>query len=197
MTRLLHLVLLLFSTSALGQLPPGIIDRLAARAISNKVQVEVTLSAGFTCNGIVITRSIDSLQFETIGLIGGVCGDSTAAVSYSFTDSFPPTNQRLFYQLLLGGRLATDTRQVIVYDFDRRPLWVVPNPASDRIEIRFEAAPGSTEIFTLHDVRGKKIDQFEIEDGWAQIAVSQLEPGMYVLQSKDQSRLSTKFLVTR
>lgn len=197
MTRLLYFVLWLLSTSAFGQLPPGVIDRLAARAVGNKVQVEVTLSAGFTCNGIVITRSTDSLLFETIGLIGGVCGDSAASVSYSFTDSFPPTNQRLFYQLLLGGRIATDTRQVVVYDFDRRPLWMVPNPAKDWIEVRFDAAPGSRETFLLRDARGKVIQQFEIEDGLARLAVLQLGPGIYVLQSKPRPALLAKFIVAR
>lgn len=197
MTRLLYFVLWLLSTSAFGQLPPGIIDRLAARAVGNKVQVEVTLSAGFTCNGIVITRSTDSLQFETIGLIGGVCGDSAASVSYSFTDSFPPTNQRLFYQLLLGGRIATDTRQVVVYDFDRRPLWVVPNPAKDWIEVRFDAAPGSREIILLYDARGKLLESLEIEDGLATIAVSQLQAGVYVLRSKQKPELYKKFTVAR
>lgn len=197
MTRLLYFVLWLLSTSAFGQLPPGIIDRLAARAVGNKVQVEVTLSAGYTCNGIVITRSTDSLLFETIGLIGGVCGDSAASVSYSFTDSFPPTNQRLFYQLLLGGRIATDTRQVVVYDFDQRPLWVVPNPAKDWIEVRFEAAPGSREIILLYDARGKLLDSLEIEDGLATIAVSQLQAGVYVLRSKQKPELFKKFTVAR
>jgi len=196
-TRLLYFVLWLLSTSAFGQLPPGIIDRLAARAVGNKVQVEVTLSAGYTCNGIVITRSTDSLLFETIGLIGGVCGDSAASVSYSFTDSFPPTNQRLFYQLLLGGRIATDTRQVVVYDFDQRPLWVVPNPAKDWIEVRFEAAPGSREIILLYDARGKLLDSLEIEDGLATIAVSQLQAGVYVLRSKQKPELFKKFTVAR
>ena len=194
---MLYFVLWLLSTSAFGQLPPGVIDRLAARAVGNKVQVEVTLSAGYTCNGIIITRSTDSLQFETIGLIGGVCGDSAASVSYSFTDSFPPTNQRLFYQLLLGGRIATDTRQVVVYDFDRRPLWVVPNPAKDWIEVRFEAVPGSKEIILLYDARGKLLESLEIEDGLATIVVSQLQAGIYVLQSKQKPELFKKFTVAR
>lgn len=197
MLRLTFLVAFLASIQTFGQLPPGVIDRLAARAVGNKVQVEVTLSAGYTCNGILITRSTDSLQFETVGLIGGVCGDSAASVSYSFTDSFPPTNQRLFYQLLLGGRLATDTRQVVVYDFDRRPLWVVPNPATHLIEVRFDAAPGSTETFILFDAQAKALQQFEIEDGLAQIAVSQLMPGMYVLQSTKRPALMAKFIVAR
>lgn len=195
--RLTLLLAFLASLQTFGQLPPGVIDRLAARAIGNKVQVEVTLSAGYTCNGIVVTRSTDSLKFETIGLIGGVCGDSAAAVSYNFTDSFPPTNQRLYYQLLLGGRLATDTRQVVVYDFTRRPLWVVPNPATHWIEVRFDAAPGSTETFILRDWRGKALQQFQIEDGLAQIAVFQLMPGMYVLQSTKRPALMAKFIIAR
>lgn len=178
-TRLLHLVLLLFSTLALGQLPPGVIDRLSVRTLGNKVQVEVTLSAGYTCNGIVITRSTDSLTFETVGLIGGVCGDSAAAVSYSFIDSFPPTNKRLHYQLLLGGRLATDTRQVVVYDFTTRPMIISPNPAKDGVEIRFEAAVGSNELITLTNQQGVEVLRVLAEDGWARFSMGHLPAGMY------------------
>lgn len=197
MLRLTFLVAFLASIETFGQLPPGVIDRLAARAVGNKVQVEVTLSAGFTCNGIVITRSTDSLQFETVGLIGGVCGDSAASVSYSFIDSFPPTNKRLHYQLLLGGRLATDTRQVVVYDFTTRPMIISPNPTKDGVEIRFEAPVGSTELITLTNQLGVEVLRVLTEDGWARFSIVHLPAGMYFVgrassQARKQPLLLTK-----
>lgn len=197
MTRLLYFFLWLLSTSAFGQLPPGVIDRLAARVVGNKVQVEVTLSAGYTCNGIVITRSTDSLLFETIGLIGGVCGDSAASVSYSFTDSFPPTNQRLFYQLLLGGRIATDTRQVVVYDFQERPLIVSPNPAADWVEVRFEAAVGTSEQLILRNASGNMVQNIESEDGFARFDVRHLPPGNYFVGRKSTNGRPVKLLLVK
>lgn len=197
MTRLLYFVLWLLSTSAFCQLPPGVIDRLAARAVGNKVQVEVTLSAGYTCNGIVITRSTDSLLFETIGLIGGVCGDSAASVSYSFTDSFPPTNQRLFYQLLLGGRIATDTRQVVVYDFAARPLILAPNPTADWVEVRFEAAVGTSEHLCLRSNLGQPLQFLLSEDGFVRFSVQDLPAGSYFIERTLQPTRIAKLQVIR
>ena len=188
---------LLSSVHAFGQLPPGVIDRLSARAIGNKVQVEVTLSAGYTCNGILITRSTDSAQFETIGLIGGVCGDSAASVSYSFTDSFPPTNRRLFYQLLLGGRIATDTRQVVVFDFTERPLILAPNPATDWVEVRFEAPSGSAEWLIIFNQHGQEMLREQALDGYVRFSISQLATGSYFIRTANQPYLFTQLLITR
>jgi len=194
---LLFLFIGLGAFHSFGQLPPGVIDRFSTRTIGNRVQIEVTLSAGYTCNGIVITRSVDSLLFETIGLIGGVCGDSAAAVSYSFTDSFPPTNKQLHYQLLLGGRIATDTRQVIVYDFQSRPIILLPNPTKDWVEVRFDAAFGSSETLLVLDGTGRQVAQFPVEDGYARFSVSHLATGNYFICSLQQPGRMEKLLVVK
>lgn len=196
MKRLLFLLVLHGANLSFAQLPPGVIDRLSARAIGSSVQIEVTLSAGYTCNGILITRSVDSMQFETVGLIGGVCGDSAAAVSYSFTDSFPPTNTRLYYQLLLGGRIPTDTRQVVVYDFQERPVIISPNPAKDWVEVRFEAAEGSVNTITITNQQGTKVKEVAAEDGYGKIWLQDLPGGLYFLQI-DKLRISGRLLIAR
>lgn len=195
MKRLPFLFILLITFQAFGQLPPGVIDRLSARSIGSQVQIEVTLSAGYTCNGIIITRSTDSLQFETVGLIGGVCGDSATSVSYSFTDSFPPTNKLLHYQLLLGGRIPTDTRQVVVYDFQLRPLLLAPNPAKDWVEVRFEAPAGSAEPVLLLGLQGQELDRVLAEDGYARISVHSLPAGSYFIKRADDAARVEKLLI--
>src|SRR5437870_3891883 len=70
--------------------------------VENRVQLNFTISAGNTCNGIQIFRSPDAVNFIEIGDIQGVCGSSDRSESYFFIDQAPLKNKTNYYRLQLG-----------------------------------------------------------------------------------------------
>lgn len=134
---LLSCLCLLTHTELKAQGASAQLDHFSLQTLPRQVQLDVTLSAGFTCNGIQILRSADSLQFETIGLFGGVCGDSSESVSYRFIDEQPLLNQRSYYTLLLGGRIPTEILSIVVDDFGKQLFRFGPNPADAEVRLRY------------------------------------------------------------
>ena len=82
-----------------------ILDDFALDLNQGKVLLAWTIKSGSVCNGIQIYRSStgDSVNFDLIEDIQGVCGDLSSPVAYTFTDEDPMPNQVNYYKLLLGG----------------------------------------------------------------------------------------------
>jgi hypothetical protein len=198
MRWLLFLSIFLGGNSLLqAQLPPGVLDRFSLQSVGRTVRVDLTLSAGFTCNGIVITRSTDSSQFEGIGLIGGICGDSAVFVNYSFIDSQPPLNQKLYYQVLLGGRIPTEVKSIVVLDFREAPIRVQPNPAREQVRFEFEALEGQQHELLVFDVWGKPVARIQAESGQAQMQVYDLAAGFFLVRRSDRPWEFARLLISK
>ena len=102
-------ILTLFITMTCGLfLSQSILDDFAIDLNQGKVLLAWTIKSGNVCNGIQIYRSSneDSVNFELIEDIQGVCGDLSSAVSYTFTDETPIPNKVNYYKLLLGQEFS-------------------------------------------------------------------------------------------
>ncbi|MFN3529297.1 MAG: T9SS type A sorting domain-containing protein [Bacteroidia bacterium] len=198
MRWLLFLSIFLSGSSLVeAQLPPGVLDRFSLQTVGRAVRVDLTLSAGFTCNGLVITRSVDSSQFEGIGLIGGICGDSAMAVNYSFTDSQPPLNQKLYYQVLLGGRIPSEVKSIVVQDFSEVSIRVIPNPAREHVRFEFEALDGQEHELVVFDKWGKPVVTLRAESGRAEMQLLTLATGLYLVQRSDRPWEYARLVISR
>ena len=69
---------------------------------NKQITLHWSIDSGPTCNGITILRSLDTLNFEVIGNILGVCGNITSSQIYYFTDTNPISSNYNFYKLRLG-----------------------------------------------------------------------------------------------
>lgn len=83
---------------------------------SGKIYITCTILGGNTCNGITLYRSADSLFFDQIDHIPGVCGNSEYDEKYTFIDNDPIKNKRSWYKLYLGGQDYTEARSIEYYD---------------------------------------------------------------------------------
>lgn len=102
-------ILTLFITMTCGLfLSQSILDDFAIDLNQGKVLLAWTIKSGNVCNGIQIYRSSneDSVNFELIEDIQGVCGDLSSAVTYTFTDETPIPNKVNYYKLLLGQEFS-------------------------------------------------------------------------------------------
>lgn len=107
--------------------------------IPNNKQVLLywTIDSGPTCNGISVWRSTDSINYSEIGNIGGICGSSSSAIPYNFTDDSPTLNQTNYYKIRLGYSQFSEVKTVNIKYITPGKLIIKPNPSSDNVAIEF------------------------------------------------------------
>lgn len=103
---------------------------------------------GSTCDGIRILHSTDSINFEEIGLIGGICGSKTESVKYEFTHKTPIANKINYYQLEFGNTFYSNIIQIELIAFDNG-YQIRPHPIINQGKILFD---GGREPFRLEIV---------------------------------------------
>lgn len=104
---------------------------------SKEVLVYWTIDSGPTCNGITIWHSSDSINYEEIGNIGGVCGSSSSATPYNFTDKSPHLNSVNYYKLRLGYTQFSEVKAITIKYTEPGKLYVYPNPSINQTKIEF------------------------------------------------------------
>ena len=87
-----------------GQGQDTILANFDVIVLSNSVELKWTIKKGNTCDDISILRSKDSLRFNEIGTIPGICGSPAFAESFQFSDNNPIQNQTKYYRLQLGQK---------------------------------------------------------------------------------------------
>ena len=75
------------------------VSKFTVESINGKAYLNWTIDAGGTCNGIRILRSTDSLIFQEVGLLEGVCGSLSFPTNYTYTDESPLVNKVNYYKL--------------------------------------------------------------------------------------------------
>lgn len=68
-----------------------------------KVNLTWEMAKGSNCNGTVIQRSADGINFYDVGEIEGICGSPDANQTFNFTDESPIPFSRNYYRLLFGS----------------------------------------------------------------------------------------------
>lgn len=164
-----------------------ILDRFTLTELNGIVQLDWTISKGSTCNGIGITRSVDSINFEPIGKINGVCGSLTEAVSYSFTDPDPIQNRVNYYQLQLGdiGYSPIISREII--DYKDRNYQVRPNPMSGQGQLLFENDKREQFTLSIYQANGSLIAQQTTRSESFDIDLRSYSSGTFYFDLRDAS----------
>jgi|LauGreDrversion4_1035100.scaffolds.fasta_scaffold140106_2 hypothetical protein len=98
-----------FQTTAFSQKANSGIEGFQAYKSGSKVFIRFSISAGSTCDGIIIRRSIEADNFLPIREIEGICGSDSASITYTEEDELPVFNRQLKYILELGRSGFSDT----------------------------------------------------------------------------------------
>jgi len=131
----LLIVLLGFNSMSQNE---DVIDGLTATEFNGKVLLTWSIKQGNTCNGVVILRSIDSVNFVEIGSIEGICGSSQEEIHYDFTDISPEKNAVNYYRLSLGGIGFSWIVSAEVIDMGANNSLLRPNPINESAELFFD-----------------------------------------------------------
>lgn len=147
---------------------------------NSTVYLNCIIHQGSSCQGISFERSTDSLNFEEIGKIFGVCGSTNFDQSYSLTDENPPKNQKVYYRLKLGERELSAIKSVLIVDA-AKGMFIFPNPATENASVYF-ANDNFEEIqLLIADKNGRIVRQGETNQKQIQLPVTLLESGIYTV----------------
>lgn len=179
---------------------PGhpILDDFKVFEISGKVFIDVTISSGNTCNGITVWRSADSLSFDKVGEVVGICGNSNSPISYNFTDANPIKNIKSYYKVELGGAGFTNTVSIIIIDTKDFGFQIRPNPANEKATIYYENFSNEEFELILYNLSGSKILVKKSNTNAFNIDTFNLKKGLYFFsigKSLNQEKVIGKLMV--
>ena len=175
------LILLLISSNfafAQGQ----IVSSFKGAQINSIIHLEFTIIAGQTCNGIVIERSTDSLNFLMIGEIAGVCGSIDDPVNYAFDDTSPIANADNFYRLAPGNAGWSEVIKVHFDDKANVDYLILPNPFNDYATISFQNPLNKNEQWIIYNAAGNFVNEGFARSNTFILMKNNLNPGLYILR---------------
>lgn len=157
---------------------------------SKQVFLSWQLNAGATCLGMEIQRSEDGKSFEQVGKIGGICGDITKPISYSFIDETPPLNTTLYYRLELGQGAFTDTVKTELIDLNGFAIQIRPNPVKNNAKIYFSNESRMEHTLNLYDLTGRNLGSISSSESLFELENLSYPTGiyMYIIRSKDGTK---------
>jgi hypothetical protein len=174
-----------------------ILDGFSGIAQAREVHLHWVISAGQSCNGTNIERSTDTLNWEEIGDIPGICGNSSDPVPYNFTDDSPVSNTVNYYRLELGGQGYSPVIGVPYYNFVGQGHVLIPNPAHEMVTLYFSASVEEKFTVSFFDIKGQLVWQDTGNGGKKELDVSQLQEGNYifVISRKGKKNVSGKIMI--
>jgi len=172
------------------------LDYFEANQNQEQVLLKWAISRGSVCNGITITRSSDSLYFQTIGRIEGVCGSPDFQQPYSFVDETPLKNKKAFYRLELGVTDFSDIISFTLIDKNEKGYQIIPNPIQNQGRIYFNNPFREEFILSLFSINGSLLLQGSSREEYFQINSSELKNGIYFFTiTYKEEAIRGKFLV--
>lgn len=177
----IHFLLILFLIKlnvAQGQ-SSAILDNFTGIAEPTQVQLRWVISSGQTCDGTIIERSGNALQWERIGEIPGVCGNSATPVTYNFIDDSPLQNSINYYRLELGNSGYSKIINVPFYNFAEKGYVIIPNPASQLIKFYFGNSISEKFRISFFASSGVSVHTHEGSGGFYEYNISSFAAGVY------------------
>ncbi|MBO7433789.1 MAG: T9SS type A sorting domain-containing protein [Salinivirgaceae bacterium] len=172
-----------FGSTDINENPlPVEIASFTGRQNGNAVVLEWTTMSEKENDFFEIERSIDGINFVTIGFVQGA-GNSTDKLVYSFADNAP--EQGIAYYRLSqvdydGTRSFADKVISLSYINGNIKLAVVPNPTRGMFKVSITGViGGSAKLMTQS---GKTVRIIDIHNPTESINISDLPSGIYILQ---------------
>ena len=191
MLRNLFLIYFFF----IGFLKAQNIDHFEIYELNNQAFLTVTISQGSTCDGIIILRSTDSVNYKQVGEIPGVCGSSAEAKSYFFTDEKVEFNKTMYYKIQLGNFLLPNIVHIKIYKALFGAVNAFPNPCKENITFVLDNNNLILTKINVIDLKGNKVLELESNDKVIHVNLEALSPGIYHYLIMNDQWYSGKFIL--
>ena len=156
-----------------------VISSFVATEFNGKVLLTFSINSGYTCNGVTILRSTDSVNFTAVGSIGGVCGSSQEEIDYDFTDIDPVKNVLNYYRLNLGGVGFSWIISAEIIDIGANNSLIRPNPIADVTELFFDNETNALMILEIFSSDGRLMERRNTSGELFILNKSDYESGTY------------------
>ena len=168
-----------------------ILDDFTLDLNQGKVLLAWTIKSGNVCNGIQIYRSSteDSLNFELIEDIQGVCGDLSSPITYTFTDENPKQNQINYYKLLLGQEFS-DVLEIEVLFIPANSYLLKPHPITSSSLLYFYNSNNNDVELKVFDDFGSVIYKSQTTSNSFILDSSIISSGLYYFTLENKSNKS-------
>ncbi|MBP7388756.1 MAG: hypothetical protein KA841_00050 [Chitinophagales bacterium] len=164
---------------------------------SGRVSLDWQIGAGNTCNGTIILHSIDSVEFNPIGEIVGICGSTTEPTNYTFNHSNPQKNRTNYYRLMFGGTGLSQTISIRVIDIPVGYL-LGQNPFSNFATIYFANENKKFYRLSVYALNGNLLLTTETTLNSFQFSTQEFINGQYLFSiglSSSSPDIKGKFLI--
>lgn len=175
-----------------------VISSFTATEFNGKVLLTFSINSGFTCNGVTILRSLDSINFTSIGSIEGICGSSQELINYDFTDISPFKNAVNYYRLSLGGVGFSWIISAEVIDMGLNNSLIRPNPISETTEFFFDNENKAFVVLEIFSSEGMLVHTESTNEQKIIIRKSDYNAGTYFYSIHSdgvKSEVTGKFIV--
>lgn len=160
-----------------AQKPDPGIEGFRAYKSGSKVFIRFSISAGSTCDGIIIRRSVEGGDFLPIREIEGICGSDSASITYTEEDAVPVFNRQLNYLLELGRSGFSDTIKVFLTETGAASYLITKQ--TDGWKILVENPSGEIFSLMMYDVQGKPVLSMESRSDFFEIPYAKLPAALF------------------
>lgn len=198
MKYLLHTIAVLCIGVYAGAQAEEAIVSFRAEEVHGSVYLTWEIRQGYTCNGVDVLRSEDSINYTKIGDIEGICGSNSENIAYDFTDASPISNTRNYYRLSLGGIGYSAVIGITVIDLSEQGFLVVPNPVHTGSQLYFSNDTHTNCILTVLDTHGREVIRMETSESYFVLRSEELDAGVHrfrITFGQDREPLIGSFLV--
>lgn len=178
-------LLFIWMTTAKAQ-EISILESFTGYEKGGDVYLNWVISAGNTCNGILIYRAINNLPFEKVGEIPGVCGNSSSSQAFDFIDTDPVVNSKNNYRLDLGGNEISNTVTVEIIDIANAGYQLRPNPVSGNVQVYFDNMNRKLHQLLMYDLNGLLLATFISDTRYFSIDLNTYPNGQYFFSITNQ-----------
>lgn len=166
-----------------------LLDNFSATEFNGKVSIRLTMSSGSTCNGIKFYRSDDSINFNQIASIEGVCGLINSPVFYEQIDAEPIFNKKSYYKVEIGIYGFSDILSIELIDINVHDVQVRPNPVKDKALVYFGNPFSEIHFLHLYSNIGELLQVIETQENFFELDFSGKNAGMYFITINRQGHL--------
>lgn len=147
-----------------------------------------------------VERSVCGERFETIGTVNAA-GYATTRHDYNFVDQNPRPGLNYYRLRQVDIQGSFSETHVVTAVVGERSLVLLPNPAREQVELRFDARLQGDALLRLMDVRGRTVREERLRlapaTGSITVPLTGIDAGTYMLHllSPQGERLGTGQLV--
>jgi hypothetical protein len=185
-----------FAYTGTSSLPVEMVS-FGAMTLSEKVKLYWTTASEENCKEYIIEKSLNANDFTEIGRVKGA-GNSNIVLNYKAYDSSPKEgiNYYRLKQIDNNGKFSYTKLVAARFSANAADLSIIPNPATDKVMISFNAAGKYEALLKVINVQGKivSIEQFNSVEGINEYSLNmnELAKGIYTVQLivDDQNMIS-------